>query len=36
MAFLLELPPLAQIRLRNDYRKTKNHGDMRPVQGKTL
>jgi hypothetical protein len=36
MAFLLELPSLAEIGLRIDHRKTEIAGDLRPVQSQTI
>ena len=36
MALLLELSPLAQIRLRNHYGETKSERNLQPVQSKTL
>jgi hypothetical protein len=36
MAFLLELPALAQIRLRNHYGETKSERNMQSVQSKTF
>ena len=36
MAFLLELPSLAQIRLRNHYGETETERDLQPVQSKTF